>query len=688
MNRRFAPIAFLAGMILVACSTGGPQGATNTVAFIPGYQPGGGTTESVPQGYTAATQPIVVTLGETDATHMFIDLAQSYAQEGPVTFVVTNTGKETHEFVVLQTDTAAAGLPIVSFEGEPNRIDEEAPGVTNLGETGDMEPGTTVSLTIDMAPGHYAAVCNLQGHYAMGMHQDFWVTPKGSTPVTVSLGETDATHMFIDLSQSTAPEGKVSFIVTNDGEQGHELVVLATDTPAADFPITGFDGEPNRFDEDAEGLTNVGETGDPAMEPGTSLMITIDMAAGHYAAVCNLQGHYAMGMHQDFWVTPKGSTPITVSLGETDATHMFIDLSQSTAPEGKVSFIVTNDGEQGHELVVLATDTPAADFPITGFDGEPNRFDEDAEGLTNVGETGDPAMEPGTSLMITIDMAAGHYAAVCNLQGHYAMGMHQDFWVTPKGSTPITVSLGETDATHMFIDLSQSTAPEGKVSFIVTNDGEQGHELVVLATDTPAADFPITGFDGEPNRFDEDAEGLTNVGETGDPAMEPGTSLMITIDMAAGHYAAVCNLQGHYAMGMHQDFWVTPKGSTPITVSLGETDATHMFIDLSQSTAPEGKVSFIVTNDGEQGHELVVLATDTPAADFPITGFDGEPNRFDEDAEGLTNVGETGDPAMEPGTSLMITIDMAAGHYAAVCNLQGHYAMGMHQDFWVTPTPV
>ncbi|MEO8424575.1 MAG: sulfocyanin-like copper-binding protein, partial [Actinomycetota bacterium] len=290
MNRRLVRSAILAGLVLVACSSAGPQGATNTVAFIPDYQPGGGTTEVVPQGYTAATQPIVVTLGETDATHMFIDLAQPYAQEGPVTFVVTNTGKETHEFVVLQTETPAGALPIVSFEGEPNRIDEDATGVTNLGETGDMQPGTTMSLTIDMAPGHYAAVCNLQGHYAMGMHQDFWVTPRGSTAITASLGETDATHMFVDLSQSYAPAGKVSFIVTNDGKEGHELVVLATDTSAADFPITGFDGEPNRFDEDAAGLTNVGETGDPAMEPGTSLMITIDMAPGHYAAVCNLQG--------------------------------------------------------------------------------------------------------------------------------------------------------------------------------------------------------------------------------------------------------------------------------------------------------------------------------------------------------------------------------------------------------------
>jgi hypothetical protein len=47
-----------------------------------------------------------------------------------------------------------------------------------------------------------------------------------------------------------------------------------------------------------------------------------------------------------------------------------------------------------------------------------------------------------------------------------------------------------------------------------------------------------------------------------------------------------------------------------------------------------------------EGLELpVVLRTDQPADSFPITGFEGEPNRFDEDAKGLTNVGETGDPA-------------------------------------------
>jgi len=32
--------------------------------------------------------------------------------------------------------------------------------------------------------------------------------------------------------------------------------------------------------------------------------------------------------------------------------------------------------------------------------------------------------------------------------------------------------------------------------------------------------------------------------------------------MAEGHYAIVCNLSGHYASGMHQDFWVTPNAGS------------------------------------------------------------------------------------------------------------------------------
>ncbi|MDP9297161.1 MAG: hypothetical protein M3O98_00625 [Actinomycetota bacterium] len=148
--------------------------------MIPGYQPGSATatTPATPiEGYATSAQAPVITasLGETDATHMFIHLSQPYAPEGKVSFLVSNDGTMTHEFVALSSRTPASGFPIVSFEGEANRIDEAAKGVTNVGETGDMKVGSTTMLTLDLPAGHYAIVCNLPGHYAMGMHQDFWV---------------------------------------------------------------------------------------------------------------------------------------------------------------------------------------------------------------------------------------------------------------------------------------------------------------------------------------------------------------------------------------------------------------------------------------------------------------------------------------------------------------------------------
>jgi uncharacterized cupredoxin-like copper-binding protein len=119
------------------------------------------------------------------------------------------------------------------------------------------------------------------------------------TQVNVQLGETDLTHMYMNVDTTSVPAGPVMFNVENQGVKTHEFVVLKTDTPAGDFPLTTFEGEKDRIDEDADGV-NVGETGD--MDAGTSKTLTIDLKAGHYALVCNLAGHYRMGMYSDFQV--------------------------------------------------------------------------------------------------------------------------------------------------------------------------------------------------------------------------------------------------------------------------------------------------------------------------------------------------------------------------------------------------
>ena len=82
-----------------------------------------------------------------------------------VTFDVQNTGKVKHEFVVLRTDKRADAL------GSSTRVSESG----NVGETGDIAPGASKSVSLKLAPGHYALVCNLPGHYKAGMHADFVV---------------------------------------------------------------------------------------------------------------------------------------------------------------------------------------------------------------------------------------------------------------------------------------------------------------------------------------------------------------------------------------------------------------------------------------------------------------------------------------------------------------------------------
>jgi uncharacterized cupredoxin-like copper-binding protein len=146
------------GMLLIATGCSGSGASTSSSA------------PAVASSPAAAAGGVDVTLEQWAITPSATTVAA-----GSVTFTVTNAGTIPHEFVVLQTDTPAGKFPITSFEGESQRFDEDTAG-TNVGETGDMEAAAVKTLTIDLAPGHYAFVCNLPAHYGQGMHTDFTVT--------------------------------------------------------------------------------------------------------------------------------------------------------------------------------------------------------------------------------------------------------------------------------------------------------------------------------------------------------------------------------------------------------------------------------------------------------------------------------------------------------------------------------
>ncbi len=99
-----------------------------------------------------------------------IDTASSVSS-GQVTFNVSNvtTDNETHEFVIVKTDLDSADLPV---DADGN-VDEDQ--ITVVDEVEDLEPGNSEDLTVNLDPGHYVIMCNVEGHYKQGMHTNLTV---------------------------------------------------------------------------------------------------------------------------------------------------------------------------------------------------------------------------------------------------------------------------------------------------------------------------------------------------------------------------------------------------------------------------------------------------------------------------------------------------------------------------------
>ena len=105
----------------------------------------------------------------------------------------------------------------------------------------------------------------------------------------------------------------------------------------------------------------------------------------------------------------------------------------------------------------------------------------------------------------------------------------------------------------------------------------------------------------------------------------------------------------------------------PIAVALKEWSVTP-----AGATANAGPVTFAITNTGTAVHEFVVVKTDTKADALPVV--DG---KIDESS--LAPVDEVEDIAV--GATPSLEVQLEAGHYVLLCNIEGHYAQGMRADF-------
>jgi uncharacterized cupredoxin-like copper-binding protein len=98
-----------------------------------------------------------------------IALEETSTPAGSTTFDITNDGPSTHEFVVFKTDLAEDALPV-----DGSTVTEETLDLVDEAE--DIAPGVGTSLTVDLEPGSYVVICNIEGHYGAGMHAALTVT--------------------------------------------------------------------------------------------------------------------------------------------------------------------------------------------------------------------------------------------------------------------------------------------------------------------------------------------------------------------------------------------------------------------------------------------------------------------------------------------------------------------------------
>ena len=111
-------------------------------------------------------------------------------------------------------------------------------------------------------------------------------------------------------------------------------------------------------------------------------------------------------------------------------------------------------------------------------------------------------------------------------------------------------------------------------------------------------------------------------------------------------------------------------GAAAIAVALREWE-----IAPGAPAAPAGEVAFGIANEGSLAHDLWVIRTDLAADALPV-------------ASGVAAIGEAVALAGRSGSvaaraSARLALRLEAGRYVLICNVAGHYELGMRAAFAV-----
>jgi uncharacterized cupredoxin-like copper-binding protein len=267
-HSRLPALLYLAGAV-AACRADRPS--PHTDAAVPSSSAAG-------TAATVTVSPITVT-----ATDFKLDMPATIPS-GAVSLRLVNSGKELHQAQIIRLDE---GKTMADLEAAMKHEGPPPPWLHFLGGPNGIAPGQEATSMTSLAPGKYVLLCLIPGadgvpHLMKGMIQPFEVTGGGAEAAlpaasdTVQLGE----YTFEPTRPITA--GKHTFLVTNSGQQPHELVLLrlAPGKTVKDFgawaTTGGMKGPPPALP--LGGVAVIGH--------GDSGVFTADLTPGDYGMIC------------------------------------------------------------------------------------------------------------------------------------------------------------------------------------------------------------------------------------------------------------------------------------------------------------------------------------------------------------------------------------------------------------------
>ncbi|HEU5417905.1 MAG TPA: hypothetical protein VFV41_09460 [Streptosporangiaceae bacterium] len=339
----------------------------------------------------------------------------------------------THEFVVLRLPAGKTAQDVIKDAKKKGPKGED--DWVHVGDSGDVDTGGGVLMTLDLPPGNYVATCWQTGksgggtgppHVTIGMAQAFTASASASAPA-VPAGPTynvSVKNFTYHGMPSTVPANQpfqVAFTNDESFAMDHEFVVLQL--PAGKTAQDVIQDAKKKGPDAEDDWIHFADSGDP-LPVGAGHLVSMDLPPGNYVATCWQTGkagggtgppHVTIGMIASFTASASASAPPAQAAKTYDVSvknFTYHGMPASVPANQLIQVAFTNDESfaMDHEFVVLRL--PAGKTAQDVIKDAKKKGPDAEDDWIHVGDSGDPLPVGGTTV-ISMDLPPGNYVATC-----------------------------------------------------------------------------------------------------------------------------------------------------------------------------------------------------------------------------------------------------------------------------------